>query len=58
MTTTATWGAWGTEAATQVLAFIGKRGSGKTYAAGVLVEDFLDHDIQVVVIDLFGRERR
>lgn len=38
-------------AATQPWAFIGRRGSGKTYAAGSLVERMLDEGIQVVVLD-------
>lgn len=40
--------------ATQVYAAMGRRGSGKTYAGGRLVEQLLDNDIQVVVIDPVG----
>lgn len=42
------------EAATQTLAFMGKRGGGKTYAAGVFVEELLDAGCQVVVFDPVG----
>jgi hypothetical protein len=42
------------EAATQVYAFMGRRGSGKTYAAGRLVEQLLDGGHQVVVLDPVG----
>lgn len=41
-------------ATTQVFAFFGKRGSGKSYAAGVLVEQMLASGQQVVVIDVVG----
>ena len=41
-------------AATQVYAFMGRRGSGKTYAAGRLVELLLEHGGQVVIIDPVG----
>lgn len=41
-------------AVTQTFAFLGKRGAGKTYAAGKLVEEMLGHDAQVVVIDPVG----
>jgi len=42
------------DAAAQVFAFIGRRGSGKTYAAGRLVEGLLEGLAQVVVIDPVG----
>lgn len=41
-------------AVTQTFAFMGKRGAGKTYGAGKLVEQMLEHDAQVVVIDPVG----
>lgn len=41
-------------AVTQTFAFMGKRNAGKTYAAGKLVEEMLEHDAQVVVIDPVG----
>lgn len=41
-------------AVTQKMAFIGRTGSGKTYAAGKLVECMLDAEIQVVVLDPVG----
>jgi hypothetical protein len=41
-------------AASQVYAFMGRRGSGKTYGAGRLVELLLDFGGQVVVIDPVG----
>lgn len=40
--------------ATQVYAFLGRRGSGKTYGAGVLAEAMLEEGVQVVVIDPVG----
>ena len=39
------------DVATETLAVLGRRGSGKSYGAGVLVEELLDAGIQVVVID-------
>jgi len=42
------------EAVTQTFAFLGKKGSGKTYAASRLVESFLDEDVPVVVLDPVG----
>lgn len=42
------------KAATEVLFFGGRRGSGKTYACGKMVEGLLEHDIQVIVIDVVG----
>jgi hypothetical protein len=41
-------------AVTQTFAFMGKRGAGKTYAAGKLVEEMLGAGAQVVVIDPVG----
>lgn len=38
-------------AVTQTYAFIGRKGSGKTYAAGKLTEKFLAADVQCVVLD-------
>lgn len=43
-----------TNAATSTFAFLGTRGSGKTYGAGVLVEEFLAARVQVVVVDPVG----
>lgn len=40
--------------ATQASAFVGKRGSGKTYAAGRSVEELLREGVQVVVLDAVG----
>jgi len=42
------------DAATQTFAFIGRKGSGKTYGAGKLVELFIDHKIQVAILDTVG----
>jgi hypothetical protein len=39
------------DAVTQTFAFLAKRGMGKTYAAGVLVEELSETNSQVVVID-------
>lgn len=41
-------------AAVQTFAFLARRGAGKTYAAGVLVEGLLSGHQQVVVIDAVG----
>lgn len=41
-------------AATQTFAFIARRGAGKTYNAGVLVESLLMGQAQVVVVDCVG----
>lgn len=41
-------------AATDTAAFFGTRGSGKTYAAGKMVEAFHDGGVQVVVVDPVG----
>ncbi|HEY4266784.1 MAG TPA: hypothetical protein VGM94_01200 [Galbitalea sp.] len=43
-----------TISATQVFAFLGKRGSGKTYCCGRFVEQLLGHKIQVVIVDVVG----
>lgn len=42
------------DAATQVYAFLARRGAGKTYAAGKLAEGLLEAGVQVVVIDPVG----
>lgn len=42
------------KAIAQVYAFLARRGAGKTYAAGVLVEQMIDAGAQVVVIDPVG----
>lgn len=42
------------DAASEVWAFLGRRGSGKTYAAGRLVEELLDAGYQVVILDPVG----
>jgi uncharacterized protein len=42
------------DAATQKIAFIGRTGSGKTYAAGVMVEQMLHAKTQVVILDPVG----
>lgn len=42
------------DAVTQKLAFIGRSGSGKTYAATKLAEEMLDHKAQVVILDPVG----
>lgn len=41
-------------AVTQTFAFMGRRGSGKSYAAGKLAEEMLDVGAQVVVLDPVG----
>lgn len=41
-------------AATSTYAFLGTRGSGKTYGAGVLVEELLTASTQVVIVDPVG----
>ena len=43
-----------TDAVTQTFGLIGRKGSGKTYAAGVLVEGLADAGAQVVVLDPVG----
>jgi len=42
------------EAATQTFAFIARKGAGKTYTAGKLVELLLEADVQVTVLDTVG----
>lgn len=42
------------DAATQTFAFIGRKGSGKTYAAGKLVELLVGAAVQVVILDTVG----
>jgi DNA helicase HerA-like ATPase len=42
------------DAATQTFAFIGRKGSGKTYAAGKLVEELIDAKVQCVILDTVG----
>ena len=42
------------EAVTETFAFVARRGAGKTYAAGVLVEGLLDVGAPVAVIDPVG----
>jgi hypothetical protein len=41
-------------AASQVYAFMGRRGSGKTYGCGRLIEQLLEHGGQVCIIDPVG----
>src|SRR6058998_485061 len=42
------------ESVTSVLAFLAKRGAGKTYSASVLAEEMLKAGIPIVVIDGMG----
>lgn len=42
------------DAATQTFAFIGRKGSGKTFAAGKLAECLLDAGVQTVILDAVG----
>src|SRR3954462_4528814 len=42
------------DAATQTFAFIARKGAGKTYTAGKLVEQLLKAHVQVVVLDTVG----
>ena len=42
------------DAVTQTFGMIGRRGSGKTNAAGLPVEELLDHRAQVVILDPVG----
>lgn len=42
------------DAASQVFAFLGRRGSGKTYACGRMVEQLHDAGAQIVVLDPVG----
>lgn len=43
-----------TDAVTQTLAFLARKGGGKTYAASLLAEQMLDAGAQVVVMDVVG----
>jgi len=45
------------DAVTQTLAFIARKGAGKTYAAGKLVEELLGAGAPVVVLDPVGNVR-
>ena len=40
------------DAATQTFAFIGRKGSGKTYGAGKLTELLIEAGVQTVILDL------
>jgi hypothetical protein len=42
------------DACTQTFAWIGRKGSGKTYGAGKMVEELLDHNVQTVILDTVG----
>lgn len=42
------------DACTQTFAWIGRKGSGKTYGAGKLAEELLKADIQTVILDTVG----
>lgn len=42
------------DAATQTFAFIGRKGSGKTYGAGKLAELLMDAGVQTVILDTVG----
>src|SRR5687767_11524743 len=42
------------DAATQTFAFIGRKGSGKTYGSSKLTELLIDSGIQVVIFDTVG----
>lgn len=42
------------DAITQTFGFFGRKGSGKTYAAGRLAEEFLNASVQIVVLDPIG----
>jgi hypothetical protein len=42
------------DAATQTFAFIGRKGSGKTYGSGKLTELLIDSGIQVAILDTVG----
>jgi len=43
------------DAATQTFAFIGRKGSGKTYGAGKLTELLIAAGVQTIVLDLVGK---
>lgn len=42
------------DAVTQTFGFMGKKGSGKTYLAGLMAEQMLDRHAQIIVIDPVG----
>ena len=42
------------DACTQTFAWIGRKGSGKTYGAGKLVEELLKASVQTVILDTVG----
>lgn len=42
------------DAATQTFAFIARKGAGKTYAAGKLVEQLMESHVQCVILDTVG----
>lgn len=42
------------DAATETFAFIGRKGTGKTYASGVLVEQLIEAGVQVIILDSVG----
>src|SRR5258708_6034465 len=42
------------DAVTQTFAFIGRKGSGKTYGAGKLAELLIDAGVQVAILDTVG----
>lgn len=42
------------DAATQTFAFVGRKGSGKTYGAGKLAELLMDAGVQTVILDTVG----
>src|SRR4051812_9684829 len=42
------------DACTQTFAFIARKGAGKTYAAGKLVEELMDAGVQVAILDSVG----
>jgi len=41
-------------AVTETFAFLGRRGSGKTYAASRFAEELLDHEAQTIILDPVG----
>lgn len=43
------------DAATQTFAFIGRKGSGKTYGAGKLTELLIEAGVQTIILDLVGK---
>lgn len=42
------------DAVTQTFGILAKRGAGKTYTASVMVEEFVEHRLPVVVVDPVG----